>query len=186
MKKVILTIVALAAGVAVNAQNNVKVENTVRPSVYNLVYKAEKANKVSVKITDEAGRVILTDEVYGKNFARPYNFNSVPTGKYNIEVSDKTSSQTVALDHNYASIDPIREVAVKPIENNKYELTFIGNQAENVFVNIYDKNNELIHTETIDKKGSFSRVYDLKKINASGYTFEVSVADKVISKVALR
>jgi len=187
MKKVILTIVALATGVAVNAQNNsVKIENTERPSVYNLVYKAETAGKVTVKITDQAGQVVLVDEVYGKNFARPYNFNSVPTGKYNVEVSDKKSTEKLSLDNNYASIEPIREVAVKAIENNKYEVTLIGNKSENVLVNIYDKNNELIHTDLIDKKGSFSRVYDLNKIKANGYTFEVTVADKVISKVAVQ
>ncbi len=187
MKKVILTIVALAAGVAVNAQNNsVKIENTERPSVYNLVYKAETAGKVTVKITDQTGHVVLVDELYGKNFARPYNFNSVPTGKFNIEVSDKKTSETLSLVHNYASITPIHEVAVKAIENNKYELTVIGNKSDNVVVNIYDKNNELIHSDLIDKKGSFSRVYDLNKIKASGYTFEVSVADKIVSKVALQ
>jgi flagellar hook assembly protein FlgD len=192
MKKNILTVLALVTGMVASAQNAdkstaiVAVENTFRPAVYNLKYMNTEAGKVKVTVTDEAGKVVLVDDLYGKSFVRPYNFNDVPAGNYTLSVIDKNGEKSLAVNHNYASLEAVQTVSVKPMENNRYQLTLIGNKAENVYVNIYDKANELIHTDVITKKGSFSRTYDLSKVNARAYSFEVSVADKIVKNVIVK
>ena len=189
MKKTIVTIAAVVASIATFAQTHVtskvSVENSSRESVYNLKYISDKASKVKVTIADTDGKTILEDEVYGKNFVRPYNFNELPKGAYNVTVNNVEGTTQLAINHNGTTVNPVRSVAVKPLDNDRFELTIIGNNAEEVTVMIYDNAGELVHSQLVAKKGSFTQVYDLAKVNASGYRVEVLAGNTLVSQVTL-
>jgi hypothetical protein len=53
----------------------------------------------------------------------------------------------------------------------------LGSRADEVSVNIYDAAHRLVYSEKISQKGSFSRVYDLNKVNLTSVTFEVASPD---------
>jgi hypothetical protein len=186
MKKSIVTVAALVASIVGFAQTSkVSVESSPRGSVYNLKYVSDKATKVNIVITDEDGKTILVDDLYGKNFIRPYNFSQLPQGDYHVAVKNNDGTTELALNHKNETVNPVHTVSVKALENDRFQLTVIGNSADAVVVSIYDNRGELVHSEAVVKKGSFSQIYDLAKIKASGYTVEVSAGEKLVSKVTL-
>ncbi len=51
-----------------------------------------------------------------------------------------------------------------------------------VLVNILDKNRILVYEDYIDHESSFSKVYDLSKVNADELEIEVVAQQKLLAK----
>ncbi len=188
MKKVIISAAllmvmgadVLASGVNDGIKGSAKanVETTTRNGVYNLIYKTATAGTVKVTITNGAGEVVLVDLIEGRtSFLRPYNFAGLPAGSYSITVQDRSGKTTLPLVHtgSVATLQPV--VRIQPVEGNKYEVKMLGSNADEVSVSIYDAAQRLVYSEKISQKGSFTRVYDLNKINLTSVTFEVASPD---------
>ena len=190
MKKLLISaalLTVLGANVWANPGEEVKgavkasVSTATKNGVYNLVYRGTGAVKVT--ITNAAGEVVLLDQINAEGgFLRPYNFTSQPAGTYTLTVLDRNGKATLPLVHgqNTNQLRPIAQI--KSVQEKKYELTLVGSNSERVSVNIYDAALNLVFTDTIDKQGSFSRVYDLTKLSASTFTFEVLNQSGVITK----
>lgn len=179
---------AVAADVRDGVKGSAKtsVETAVKNGVYNLVYRNAAAGAVKVTITNEAGTVVLVDQINAEGaFLRPYNFTGLPAGAYTLTVLDRNGKTSLPIMHNNSGVQINPVVHVKPVEGKKYELTLLGNNAEAVRVNIYDATRGLVYSEQIGHKGSFSRVYDLNKLSANNFTFEVVSPNGLVSKKEL-
>ena len=194
MKKSIITAALLAiaytgAFATDNVENAKDAAVTVaaaRPNVYNLIYKSASTGMVTVVIRDQEGQVVLEDRIKNvKGFVRPYNFDGMPAGSYNVTVTDANGKTELAVAYNNTVVNAVRKAEVTALENNKYQLRLIGNNADEVSVNIYNRSNELIHTEVFTQKGSFTRVYNMGKLAASDLTFEVIAAGAIVNRVQL-
>ncbi len=129
---------------------------------------------VKVIITNAAGETVLTDYINAEGgFLRPYNFTAQPAGTYTVSVLDRNGKASLPVVHSGAAGQIRPKVQIKPVQDKKFELTLIGGNAEQVSVKIYDDALNLVYTDQIEKQGSFSRVYDLTKIQANNVTFEV-------------
>jgi hypothetical protein len=177
----------LGANVWANPADEVKgvvkatVTTATKNGVYNLVYKGIGAVKVT--ITNAAGEVVLTDQINTEGgFLRPYNFTFQPAGTYTVTVLDRNGKASLPLVHGGAAGQFRPNVQIKPVQDRKFELTMVGSNAQAVSVNIYDATLNLVYTDQIEKQGSFSRVYDLTKIQAGIFTFEVVSQGSVITK----
>ncbi len=179
---------AVAADVrdGVKGSSKTSVETTGKSGVYNLVYRNAVASAVKVTITDEAGMVVLVDQIDAEGaFLRPYNFMGLPAGSYTLTILDRNGKTILPIIHSNAGIQANPIVQIKPVEGKKYELTLLGNNAEALRVNIYDASRSLVYSEQIERKGSFSRVYNLNKLHANNFTFEVVSPNGLVSKKEL-
>ncbi|MCU0352468.1 MAG: hypothetical protein MUD08_01815 [Cytophagales bacterium] len=164
----------------------VAVQASARPNVYNLVYKSAEVGVVTVIIRNQDDQVVMEDRIKNvKGFVRPYNFDGMPAGNYSVTITDASGKTNLAVAYNNTVVNAVRKAEVTALENNKYQLRLIGNNADEVSVNIYDRNNELIHTEVFTQKGSFTRVYNMGKLAASDLTFEVIAAGAIVNRVQL-
>jgi hypothetical protein len=188
MKKIIISaalLMVIGADVLASSGNDgikgsvkANVETTTRNGVYNLIYRTTTTGTVKVTITNSVGEVIMVDQIEGRtSFLRPYNFVALPAGAYSITVQDRNGRTTLPLVHTgkVAAVQPV--VQIQPVETNKYEVKMLGSRADEVSVNIYDAAHRLVYSEKISQKGSFSRVYDLNKVNLTSVTFEVASPD---------
>ncbi len=189
MKKVLISaalLTVLGANVWANPGDEVKgavkasVTTTTKNGVYQLVYRGTGAVKVT--ITNAAGEIVLTDQINAEGgFLRPYNFSLQPAGAYTVTVLDGNGKASLPLVHGAAaSVRP--NVQIKPVQDKKFQLTMLGSNSEQVSVNIYDAAANLVFTDNIAKQGSFSRVYDLTKIPAGSFTFEVVSENGLVTK----
>lgn len=162
------------------------ISSTNRASVYKLVYNSAKSGLVRVSIKDQAGRVVLEDQIMNQTgFVRPYNFVGMPAGNYNVTVTDANGKTDLAVAYSSLITNTVRKAEVTALENHKYQLRLIGNTADAVEVTIYDRNNQQIHSEMLTQQGSFIRVYDLGKMKAEGVSFEISTENGILSRVKL-
>jgi flagellar hook assembly protein FlgD len=195
MKKVIISAALLTVlgadvwasepGVRDGVTGTVKanVEATSRNGVYNLIYKTASAGTVKVTITNSIGEVVLVDQIEGQgSFLRPYNFLGLPAGHYTVTVLDRNGKTTLPLVHTAGTVNLQPVVQIQPVEQSKYEVRLLGSNADEVSVNIYDAAKRLVYSEQIAQKGSFSRVYDLNKMNLQNVTIEVVNANGVVGK----
>lgn len=194
-KSIILAVLAVAVNVSVFASDNLDnakgtasavVTTTARPNVFNLVYNSAKSGLVRVTIKNQDNNVVLEDEVFNeKGFIRPYNFNGMPAGNYNVLVKDAAGKTELAVAYSNAIVNTVRKAEFKSLENNKYQLRLVGNTADAVEITIFDQFGQSIHSEVLTQKGSFTRVYDLSKLKAKNLTFEVKAAGHVVNRVQL-
>lgn len=73
-----------------------------------------------------------------------------------------------------------KEVLVKSTEPGKVELTYLSEGYCKVKVNIYDKNGEKVYVDAISNPKSFKKSYDLSKLPAGEYEFEIIDRDRVV------
>jgi hypothetical protein len=166
------------------------VERAANKVVYRLVYQSKVEGMVLISIYNEQGELLLTDKVLNQTgFARPYNFQSLPAGHYTLQLVDAQGTMTKHIYHGELSViestleSPL-QVSVKALENtSKYELQVLGTNTTPLRVTIYDSAGELIHSEQIDESGSFTKVYDLSSLKASGLSFEVVKDSQVLQVV---
>jgi flagellar hook assembly protein FlgD len=190
MKKLMISaalLTVLGANVWANPGDEVKgavkasVTTATKNGVYNLVYKG--TGTVKVTITNAAGEIVMTDQINAEGgFLRPYNFTTQPAGTYTLTVLDRNGKASLPLVHGGAAGQFRPNVQIKPVQDKKFELTLIGSSAQAVAVNIYDDASNLVYTDQIAQQGSFSRVYDLTKIQTGVFTFEVVSQGNVITK----
>ncbi len=191
MKNLIISaalIVAMsAAGIhTVSANDEVRgaatatIEASSRKAVYNLIYRSAATGIVRVTISDAAGRVIMVDEILATgSFLRPYNFIGQPEGAYTLTIADRNGKTEVPLEYKNEVTIARPIVAVKPVNEAKYELSVTGT-VEPIVVNIYDAASNLVYSDQINMAGSYSRVYNLNKLKAGNITFEVVGQNGVI------
>lgn len=160
------------------------VRTSSKNSVYQLVYLSQIHGTVTVSITDASGNIIMTDRVKNieDGFMRPYNFSAIAEGNYLIEIQDSKGKVKVPFIHKVnKDMQPLKvNVRALPAEK-KFKLVMVGNNENLLQVNILDQANTLVYTDYINASSNFSKVYDLTKVRASNFTFEIRNADKLIS-----
>jgi hypothetical protein len=145
--------------------------------VFKVIYKGENTGKVKINIYNANGEIIFSETISSTDgFICPVNFKGLTSGEYTIELVDATGKRVEKV--SYQPVQPkknLQHVHVSRIssEEGKFLLAISSIGAEKINVNIYDANNNLVHTENKDITGNFAQVYKIE--NASGaYTFEIS------------
>jgi len=80
----------------------------------------------------------------------------------------------------FANTTGDKDVKVKPVNDEKVELTYLTDSRCKVKVNIYDQEGKKVFGEYISNSKSFSKAYDLSSLPAGEYAFEVIDNDKVV------
>lgn len=142
--------------------------------VYKVIYKSATSGKVKLYIHDQTGKIIFAETFNGLNgFICPVNFKGMAPGEYTIELIDgagrnleKISFQP-SVDKNYIHISKLLK------EDNKFLVSVPNMGSNQIKVNIFDGNNNMIHTESKKIEGNFAQVYKIHNYTGS-YTFVVS------------
>ena len=101
MKKMIALVLALVTGSCVMSfgksadDYDSRVTVMQRGDVFKVIYDSPGLNKVEVKIYDESGNIVFSEKLNSRSgFIRPYNFEKMPEGDYNISVVDESGEYT--------------------------------------------------------------------------------------------
>jgi len=154
------------------ASSSVAVTNCSGSSVVKVFYKNEDTGTVTVSIFDENKLLIFTETLRKvSGFVRPYNFAELPAGLYAIQIEDKNGMRTEEVNYTAGKIEKHISI-VKLSEKGKYLLSVNSKGSDKINVNIYNAENQLIHSQVKSIQRSFAEVLNLKDINQ--FTIEVS------------
>lgn len=141
----------------------------VKNNVYQLVYPFENGEKVIIEITDEAGTQLKKEKVNSSaGFSRMYDMSGLKAGTYTFRIKDDAGEVVKPL-----KLAKESQIAVVEKSNGKYQLLVDFSSRSDLFVNIYDETNQLVHHEKHLSTKGFSRIYDFASLAGRDYTFEV-------------
>ncbi len=150
------------------------VENT--NSRYDLYYVSENFGNVTVRITNENGKLINTDKLTGvKAFKRTYNLKGLPAGNYSVEVKNVEGKATQSIFHNPSIKSSLHSIVGQLPNANKFKV-FVGpnNANSKVRVRIYNDKDELLLKDSMNSvEEGFSKTYDLSDVDSNFVTFKI-------------
>jgi hypothetical protein len=153
--------------------SSVAVTNSSGSSLFKLYYSAYTAADVKVSIFNQSGRLVFTERLRKTDgFIRPYNFEGLEVGDYTIQIENTEGKRVERVHYNAGKIEKLINI-VKLAEEGKYLLSITSKRADNVNVNIYNDNDELIHSQKCFVNNEFAEVINVKGIHA----FKIEVTD---------
>ena len=143
-------------------------------TTFKLYYKGSQQTDVKVSIRD-ANNNELFSEVLKKveGFVRPYNFSSLPEGKYSIQISDRAGRQIERITFEKEKVEKLAHLLKVSGSDSKYLLTVSNKEGEDITVRIYDESNNVIYNHREAAESDFAKVYDLGS-HTGDFTFEVT------------
>lgn len=150
---------------------------------YDLYYVSESDAPVTVRIYDESGNLIRDDKIKNhRSFKKTYNFKELASGNYKVVVINEEGKGTQAIFHNPQQTQ--LQIILSQIPDTKSFTLHVGDfdMSKPLKVKVYNGDNELLFTEEINETGSFSRVYNLSKIDADMVRFTVVNAKETITQ----
>lgn len=111
--------------------------------------------------------------------------SSIKNGQNNLEMKKFTSTLLVLLgivlgSASFAAKTDGKDVLVKSTDSGKVELTYLSEGKCRVKVNIYDQSGSKVFADAISNPQSFKKSYDLSKLPAGQYEFEIIDSKKVV------
>ena len=75
--------------------------------------------------------------------------------------------------------------AIKDLGEDRAKIIVKGEYMDPVFVNVFNRNDELVVDDYIERTRSFSRIYDLSGIKTGELRIEVAAGQKLLASTSL-
>ena len=182
MKKILLAAVILGLNFSANAitkevvaKAKFKVTVDQQAKKANLVFLPSTNEKVVVKILNEEGKLIFSENIKSSSrFERPYNLSELADSQYTIVVehANEVFNEEISL----VSVNELKAVAfhasVKTLADGKVALKVLQDGLNTVFVSVKNEEGNALYTTSITNEGSFIQNFDISSIKEAVY-FEV-------------
>ena len=156
----------------------VAVTHVTGSSVLKVYYTSVQAGDVKVSILNQKDQTVFSETIKKiSGFVRPYNLTGLAAGKYTIVIQDKNGKREEVVNYSAGKIEKLINIVRLP-EDGKYLLSVKSNASDKINVNVYDRDNRLIHSEARDIKKDFAEVLNLKSINE--FTIEITDSQGVL------
>jgi len=183
MKNTFLSLIALVMISNMAFANSDKPEAAPRMAVVSkgstvkVFYRGETLNRVTVRIFNADGKIVLQDNLgVLDNFVRPYNFSNLEEGAYTIELSDDSGKQIKQVNYNVVQRNEKSARLVKVANHNaKYLLMVPGEVNDRLLIKVTDNYGRVVYEGHEDLSGNFAKLYNMEKITEK---FTIEIVDK--------
>lgn len=192
MNVIILVVAALSCFVAcgrpVLSLNNVAVVKT--GEGIKVIYQGASQAPVNLALLDAEGDEVFHEKIVSTHgFIRPYNFSGLTKGNYQLHVADPNGEywEEVYFEGEWKT----RHAEVKPYNGlvskltgseNKYLVAVPCRFLKEFAVQVYDRNEELIFSESQKIEHDFAKVYNLKNLEGATIKLEPQSSNQTISE----
>jgi uncharacterized protein (DUF2141 family) len=156
----------------------VAVTHVTGSSVLKVYYASASLEDVKISILDKNERKLFTETLKKvTGFVRPYNLSGLSAGEYTVIVQDKNGVRKELINYSAGKIEKMINI-VRLSDAGKYLLSVKSKASDKINVNVYDRENKLIHSQAHDVKNDFAEVLNLKNINE--FTIEISDSQGIL------
>jgi hypothetical protein len=146
--------------------------------VFKVIYKSETVSRIKLNIFNSQSQLVFSEVISGfDGFIRPLNFAGLEAGEYTVELFDGVSKKVEKINYapaSKASAKKIVHVSKVNEAEGKFLVAVTDANQEEITIKIFDRNNNLLYTETKEVAGEFAQVYRVK--DSAGVKFEISDA----------
>lgn len=178
MKKVLLTAMMVMVSAFALANNNdpkVSVERVGKKSIYVVASKLGES-ETRVQLTSSKGSILYNTFNNDNSFSKRFDLNALPAGNYALEVENDRSFTSIPViigtDSAFVKVED-QVTVIKPVvflNGQKLDVIIPSERGAEVFVTIFDSNNNRIALESIN--GENLKRFDLSKLEAGNYTIK--------------
>ncbi|MGC4021392.1 MAG: hypothetical protein QM734_05350 [Cyclobacteriaceae bacterium] len=164
------------------ATSTIAVTNPPGSSLFKVHYRSVKTQDVKVSVLDETGSLIFNETIKNTDrFVRPYNFKDLAHGEYTIQIEDANGKTFEKINFTKRKIEKWVRVSKVNGADNKFSIIVTSPKNDSITINIFDKENNLIHSETQMVSRAFAKVYQLKGVES--FNIEISDATGIVKSV---
>lgn len=161
--------------------SSVAVTNASGSTLVKLFYKSPESGDVKVTITDSSDKIVFSEKIKSTDgFLRPYNFEGLSAGEYNVSIEDNTGRHLEKIVYNVEKAQKLVGI-IKMAEEGKFIVTAHPRGLEKINVNVYDEFNKLVYSKEHAVKAEFAEVLSIKGL--SSFTIEVSDDEGVVKSM---
>lgn len=186
MKLTLITVLlSISVQLFANAPVTMAIVSNETSGVYKVVYQGQETGKVKMTILNNRQQVVFTEVIMQvAAFIRPYNFKGMEAGEYTIVLEDKNGKQVEKINYRKNTVESTVHVSKLAREEGKYILSATNNGTENILINIYDANENIVYSKHEKVSGKFALIYNLRNVKSDFIRFEiVNSSGKVTSVV---
>lgn len=187
MKTLILTMAALfTVNTAVLAAEDVEASISVRQAgekqALIRVANLSETGVAVLKIKNEQGitlhREVITDQTHMKK----YNFASLPTGTYEVEVRTKNGVSTEVFDITAGQKTPVYFKPAIQVEPDMVKVAFMNKVDSPVSLKLYAENGEVLYQESVAPEEVYAKGLNVSKLQPGKYSVSLVGESYVYSR----
>ena len=169
-----------------STDENVRILPSLASKAYRVLYQAETASNVTIKLYDEKNALLFTKHYDIKSFVQPFDLSSLPDGNYTFKVFTDQGiiEQEVAAFEKTIDLPAFDFSADK--DSKVARLQSSTPMGASLRLLIYDQEGTKIHSEDLSSQKSLNKLYDLKQVSSSGVTFVILHKDKVVTEKSIQ
>jgi uncharacterized protein GlcG (DUF336 family) len=152
-------------------------------SKFRLSFVNEQGSQVSVKVLDQAGKLVYTDNIKGATeLKRNYDLSSLGRGVYTVEISNGEFKTADRVAVGGAKLNPVAFNAYisSSLTDGSFKVAYQGGD-EGVYLTVQDANGTLLYSERNESE-NFARKYNISTLKAGTYTVSVNSGDKTVEQ----
>jgi len=144
---------------------------------FKVIFKGEDQASATVNVLDSEGNLVYTKDINSANgFLLPMNFTGLKSGEYTIEVQNGSNTWTKSIYYSrneksstkVEKNSTIQYVHVSKMKNDgKYLLSVMKTGNEVITINVFNANDDLVHSESRKTDGNLSVIYDVKDFSGA-------------------
>lgn len=131
-------------------------------------------------LKDSKGHILYTEDIETEGqYNKGFDFSFLPSNDYYFELDKKafiSIQPFTVMDDQVQFHEDLNSEIAKPVlilENDRVKLMRYIDQKQSIKVLIYDKGQNLIFKERIDKDGNIGRIYDFSQSVSGEYLFSI-------------
>lgn len=150
---------------------------------FRLSFVNELGSRVSVKVFDQAGKLVYTDNIKNATeLKRNYDLGQLGQGIYTVEISNgefKTADR-VAVGGAKLSATAFNAYISPNLTEGAFKVAYQGG-AEGVYITVKDSKGTILYSER-NESDNFARRYNLSSLQSGSYTVNVESGDKSVEQ----
>ncbi len=136
-----------------------------------------------LKIKDTQGHVLHREAIQQSDaYMKKYDFSSLPSGEYLVELSTKGGTITESFDLTSGKAESQYFKPAVQVEPGMIKVAFVNRIASPVSLKLYDRRGDVLYQETVSSQETFSKGLNVSKLMPGQYSLAIQGNNYVYSK----
>ena len=128
------------------------------------------ASVAVLKIKDEDGTTLHREVITNQTYMKRYNFSSLPTGTYQVEVKTQNGISTEVFQITDGQKTPVYFKPAIQVEPDMVKVAFMNRVSSPVSLRLYAEDGEVLYEESVASQDTYSKGLNVSQLQPGRYS----------------